>query len=180
MQIKKILIASVASCLSMSLVVASAQSNMVTPTNLWQRSGCTVDGVQTNDVSLIGGEPKTADCVWGNGDAGMQVSLHAGQLTTINASCKFTPAKNSNDQLGRVIGDKAAKSINNLVLGTNPVTFSVTNDNSDKDVNVRFVLNPGNGYQAKVARFFNIDDTTKIDYTTGDAMICTFTALMPV
>ncbi len=176
MQIKKILMASVASCLSMSVVVAAAQSNMVSPTSLWQRNSCTVDGVPTSDINLMNGEAKTANCVWGNGDAGLQLTLHS-QIAEIQASCKVTPAENKYDQLGAVEGGKAA-SIRNLNLDGNPATFTVMNDHSDQNLDVQFILNSTEKYQDRMYRF--VHGTSSIDYNPGAAMICTFTPLVSV
>lgn len=174
MQIKKLLMTSIASCLLMSVVVAAAQSNMVSPASLWQRNSCTMDGAPASDIDLMNGEAKTVNCVWENGDAGLQLTLHAGQLAEVQASCKFAPAENRHDGLGAVEGAKGA-SIRNLNIHANPITFTVMNDTPGQDLNVQFILNSGQTYKDIIYR--KIHGTTSIDYNPGATMTCTFTPL---
>ncbi len=176
MQIKKIFILSVASCLSMSVLAASAQS-AVTTMNLWQRNSCSVDGVKTGDVDLMNGGPKTVTCVWektSEPDAGMQMTLHS-PFKEINAHCTFTPAANSFDSVASIVGDKAALI---SVKSLNPPAFLVTNNVPGQNMNVRFLLNQTNKAADKVGRYLNLNDD--VDYTAGDSITCTFTPLAPI
>lgn len=173
MRIVKIASVSIITCLSISLMNVAYS---LEPMNLWQTNSCKVDGVSMSDVNLLDGAPKTVNCVWDYGSAGIQLRLHAGQTPLISAQCEFKRAENSVDVLGSVEGKNAA-SIKNLDLTSDTIRFTIQNTLSDKDLDIQFLLNSGMNYKDKFSRLVHWETDENINYQPGDSISCTFTPL---
>ncbi len=177
MQVKKMW---VVPSLVMSFAVTAAHS-VVPAMNLMQRNSCIVDGVP-GDVDVRDGQAKTAICTWAErrekDDGVLQITLFAGQsITTVDASCQFTPAVNSRDIISDLKVEKGASIQGSLNLHANPITFKIVNNLSDPSLNVQFSLNGKQDIKSQAGRFIKSVLTwsdTEIDYIAGDTLTCTF------